>query len=72
MPRTPRPQTTPEELAMVCGLAQEVASYLGHDAQDSDAHTSAMIVANWLELLYRQVARRAESQLEGQLPLWRI
>lgn len=70
MPRTPRPVVSPAELECVTALAQEVASYLGHSYADGDAHTSAMIVANWLELLWSQVCRRVASEIDGQLDLF--
>lgn len=69
MTRTPRPTVSPAELEMVVVLSQEVASYLGHDFEDSDAHTSALIVANWLELLYSQLIRHVADGVEGQLRL---
>lgn len=69
MPRTPRPTVSPAELEMVVVLSQEVCSYLGHTYADSDAHTSALIVANWLELLYSQLIDHVASGVEGQLRL---
>jgi hypothetical protein len=69
MARTPQPSVSAAELAVITELSQEVCSYLGHHERDSDAHTSALIVANWLELLYGHVVRRAEALTDGQLPL---
>lgn len=51
----------------MCEHAESAAYALSCLSPDSDGHTAALILQEWLELLYVEVARRAESQVEGQL-----
>jgi hypothetical protein len=67
MGRPKRPQVNAAELAVMCEHAESAAYALGCLAPDGDGHTAALILQEWLELLYVEVARRAESQVEGQL-----
>jgi hypothetical protein len=69
MPRIKRPTVSAEEVGMMCEHAESAVYALGCVAPDSDGHTAALVLQEWLELLYVEVARRAESQVAGQLRL---
>jgi len=61
---------TAEELAVMCEHADNASYALGCLEPDGDGHTSALIVQEWLELLYAHAVRRAEYQVAGQERLW--
>jgi hypothetical protein len=70
--RPPALRVTPEELAVVLEFQADVVTHLR--ARSDDCHgadDAAVIVFEWLDLMYRSVCRRAEAQLSGQqeLPL---
>jgi hypothetical protein len=69
MSRKKRPQVSPQELAVMCEHAESACYALGCLDPDSDGHTAALILQEWLELLYVEVVERAESQVSGQLSL---
>lgn len=68
-PRAKRPQVSPAEVGFMCEHAESAAYALSCLAPDGDGHTSALILQEWLELLFVEVSRRAESQVAGQLHL---
>lgn len=53
----------------MCEHAESACYALGCLDPDSDGHTAALILQEWLELLYVEVVERAESQVSGQLSL---
>lgn len=69
MTNTPRPVVSPEELAVVVEFAADVVQHFGSLDYASSAGDSAVVVYEWLAMLQKQVARRAESQVRGQLRL---
>jgi hypothetical protein len=72
MKRAPVISVSAEEVAVVLEFQADVVSYLR--ARNEDLHgvdDAAVVVFEWLDLIYRAVCRRAEQQLAGQqsLPL---
>ncbi len=71
MTRTPRPQISADELAVVVEFQEDVVQHFGALDYAHSAGDSAVVVLEWLRMLQQSVARRAEAQVRGQgrLPL---
>lgn len=72
MKRAPVISVSAEEVAVVLEFQADVVSYLR--SRNDDVHgadDAAVVVFEWLDLIYRAVCRRAEQQVSGQqsLPL---
>lgn len=61
---------TSDEISIVLSMAEDAQKALAVLAPDSDAHTSALMCQQWLEILLWQVTKRAvASPTPGQLRL---
>lgn len=69
MTNVPRPQISPEELAVVVEFQADVLAHFGALDYAQSAGDSAAVVYEWLVMLQQSVTRRAQSQVRGQLRL---
>lgn len=59
-----------DEISIVLAMAEDAQRALAVLAPDSDAHTSALMCQQWLEILLWQVSKRAvATNTPGQLRL---